>query len=355
MSDLFVFADQEYLYLLLFVPVFFILIALRLKSNERLLKSYIQPSCLKVSLGFISRKKQLIRYSLLLLMFTFLILALARPQSPKKDKEQVEVKGAEVVILADVSNSMLVEDMGGLSRLNVMKKKLHQLVQLLSGQRVGLIAFAGSAELVSPLTLDHSSLDLFLKSLSYRGHLQGTDFGSALRSAWQALKRGGVLGPEASSRVIVIASDGEDNEKQALEVAKALADQKVRVFTLGFGTRKGGMIPVYTVRGNIQGYKRDKRGDLVVSRFNESTLKKIAHVTGGAYYSVSLLGDTMETLYSDIQSVGDGVISYQSQTVYEEWYQYFAFISLFFGFLYFIFGERKNNYVRQWHHYLEKR
>ena len=349
------FANQEYLYLLLFVPVFFLLIVLRLKSNERVLKSYIQPSCLKVSLGFVSGKKKLIRYSLILLMFTFLILALARPQSLKKDKEQVEVKGAEVVILADVSNSMLVKDMGGLSRLDVMKKKIHQLVQLLSGQRVGLIAFAGSAELVSPLTLDHSSLDLFIKSLSYRGHLQGTDFGSALRSAWQTLKRGGVLGPEASSRVIVIASDGEDNERQALEVAKALADQKVRVFTLGFGTRKGGMIPVYTARGNIQAYKRDKRGDLVISRFNESTLKKIAHVTGGAYYSVSLLGNTIEKLYSDIQSVGDGAVSYQSQTVYREWYQYFVFISLFFGFLYFILGERKNNYIKQWHHYLEKK
>lgn len=349
------FAHQEYLYLLLFVPVFFILIALRLKSNEKLLKSYIRASCLKVALGFVSRKKQLIRHSLLLLMFAFLVLALARPQSLQKDKEQVEVKGAEVVILADVSNSMLVQDMGGLSRLDVMKKKIQQLVRLLSGQRIGLIAFAGSAELVSPLTLDHSSLEMFLKSLSYKGHLQGTDFGSALRSSWQALKRGGVLGPKASSRVIIIASDGEDNEKQALEVAKALADQKVRVFTLGFGTRKGGMIPIYTVRGNIQAYKRDKRGDLVISRFNESTLKKIAHVTGGAYYSVSLLGDAIEKLYSDIQSVGDGSISYQSQTVYEEWYQYFAFISLFFGFLYFVFGERKSSYIKQWHHYLEKK
>ena len=349
------FAHQEYLYLLIFIPVFFLLFLLRLRANDRLLRSHIQAHCRAVVTGFVSRQKQIYRYSFLLMIFLFLILALARPQS-QKEKRNVEIKGAEVMILVDVSKSMLVEDMGGLSRLDVMKKELNKLIQLLSGQRVGLISFSGTATLVSPLTLDHSALRLFLKTLSPQSHIfQGTNFGSAFRVAMLALKRGSAGDPFSSSRVIIVASDGEDNEKQALKVAEELAGEKVRIFTLGFGTSQGGMIPVYDRQGNKTGYKKDRKGDPVVSRFDESTLKKIARIADGAFYSASLGSDTMQKVYSDIQAVGEGVISHQSQNVYKEWYQYCVFMALLFGALYFLIGEKKKNNLREWHSYLEKK
>ena len=350
------FAHPEYLYLLIFIPIFFILFVVRLRANDRLLHSYIQGSCLKVATGFISRKRQIERYFILLIMFVFLILALARPQS-EKEQESVEIKGSEVIILADVSKSMLVEDMNGLSRLSVMKKELARLIKLFSGQRVGLISFSGAATLISPLTLDHSVLILFLESLSTQSHImQGTDFGGAFRAAWQAMKRGSALPLlSSSSRVIVVASDGEDNEQQALNTAKELADQKVRIFTLGFGTKKGGMIPMYDNRGQKTAYKKDRQGNPVVSRFNEATLKKIARITGGAFYPFSLGGHTIEKVYSDIQEIGEDTVSYQSQNIYKEWYQYFTIIAFCLGALYFLIGEKKKNQLQIWHSYLEKK
>ena len=345
------FARPEYLYLLLFIPVFFIFFILRLKSNDRLLRSYIKESCLKGVVGLVYRTRQVFRFFILLMFFLFLILALARPQS-QKEKQEIEIKGAEVMILADVSKSMLVEDMGGFSRLNVMKKELDKLVNKLAGQRVGLVSFSGSAVLISPLTLDHSALKLFLKSLSPGEHtVQGTDFGSAFRIAGQALKRGSALNPASSARVVVVASDGEDNEAQALKMAKELTNQKVRIFTLGFGTRKGGMIPVYDRRGNKISYKKDGAGNPVVSRFNESNLKKIAHTGQGAFYTVSIGGDTINRVYKDIQKVGQNMSSYEFQNVHKEWYQYFVFIAVLFGFIYFLIGEKRKDDVKEWYSY----
>ncbi len=349
------FTHPEYLYLLIFIPIFFFLFVLRLKINDRLLLSHIQASCLKVASGFVSKKRRIFKHSVLLMVYLCLILALARPRS-ETEQQEVEIKGAEVMILADVSKSMLVEDIGGLSRLDVMKKKLNNLIELLGGQRVGLISFAGSAYLVSPLTLDHSALKLFIKSLSPAGQsVQGTDFGSAFRMAGQALRRGSALNPHSSSWVVVVASDGEDNEARALMTVKELVSTKAHIFTLGFGTHAGGMIPVYDQEGNKLSYKKDREGNPVVSRFNESTLKKIAHVGKGAFYSVSLGNNTIKKVYSDIQKIGQGTTSRQIQNVYKEWYQYFVFMTFLFGMLYFLIGEKGKNNLLEWHSYIERK
>jgi len=350
------FAHLEYLYLLIFVPIFFILLIVRINANDRLLLSYIKSSCLKVNTGFVSRRRKIIRYFIFLMIFLFLILALARPQSQMANKE-ITIKGSEVMILADVSKSMLVEDIGGFSRFSVLQKELDGLIQLLAGQRVGLISFSGAATLVSPLTLDHSALRLFLKSLSPSSPvLQGTNFSSAFRAADQALKRGGVLDPtKPVSKVIVVASDGEDNEGKSLQIAQELYDQKIRIFTLGFGTKKGGKIPIYDKSGRKLAYKRDKKGQFVISQFKEDFLKQIARVTDGAFYSISPGGGNIKKVYSDIQAIGKSSFSYQSQNAKKEWYQYFVAIALFLSTLFFLIGERKKGSANIWHSYLEKK
>ena len=346
------FANSEYLYLLFFVPVFFVFFVLRIRAQKRLLRSYIQDTCLKAITGSSSTSKILFKQGLLFMVFVFLILALARPQSSQKETTKTEVRGAEIMILADVSKSMLVRDMGGLSRLEVMKKELSRLLQLLSHQRVGLISFSGSAVLVSPLTLDHSALSLFIKALSVEDHvLQGSDFGSALQLAMQALKRGGTLPQDSKARVILLASDGEDNEQQALSFTKEVAKQNIRVFSLGFGTRKGGLIPLYDKWGNKTGYKKDKTGQPVVSRFSEHTLKQIAKIGQGAFYVANLGTHTIQKIYTDIQAVGEGALSVQSQNQYKEWYQYFVLMGLLFGSFYFLIGEKIKNNKQAWHDY----
>ena len=348
------FAHPEYLYFCAFIPVFLLLFIGRLKSNKNRLTPYVHSSCLKVVTGFVSIRRRVIKFSFLLGVFLFLILALAQHQSQKEQKE-VKVRGSEVMILVDVSKSMLVEDMGGLSRLNVMKKNLDKLITLLTGGRVGLISFSGSSILVSPLTLDMGALKLFLKSLSPGDHiLQGTDFGGALRAALQAFKRGSALDPSKGSRIIVVASDGEDNQGESQNQVQLLADQNIRVFTLGFGTKKGGVIPISDQRGN-KFFKKNQQGNLVISHFNEKSLTEIANLTKGAYYPMSIQGNTIKKVYADIQEVGEGVVSSYTQNAYIKWYQYYLMLALLFGFFYFLMGEKKLDPVLEWHSYLEKK
>ena len=346
------FANPEYLYLLFFVPVFFVFFVLRMRAQKRLLRSYIQDTCLKAIVNSSSMPKLLFKQGLLFMVFVFLILALARFKSPQTEETKTEVRGAEIMILADVSKSMLVRDIGGLSRLEVMKKELNRLLKLLPNQRVGLISFSGSAVLVSPLTLDHSSLALFIKALSVKDHvLQGSDFGSALQLAMQALKRGGTLPVDSKARVILLASDGEDNEQKALSWTKEVAKQNIRVFSLGFGTGKGGLIPLYDKWGNKTGYKKDKAGQPVISRFSEKTLKQIAKIGQGAFYVANLGTNTIQKLNIDIQAIGEGALSFQSQNQYKEWYQYFVLMGLLFGTLYFLIGEKTKNKRQAWYDY----
>ncbi len=330
------FAHPEYLYLLVFPPVFFLLYILRVRANRRLLSSYMRKECLSRAVGPSSQGRRIFRQGILLTAVLFLILALARPRS-QQETEKVEVKGAEVMIVADVSKSMLVEDMGGLSRLDVMKKELNRLISLLSGWRVGLISFSGSASLASPLTLDHSALKLFIKSLSPEGQfVSGTDFAGAFRMAGQALARGSALQPDSSSRALIVASDGEDNEGKALQAVRELRGRKARIFTLGFGSEEGGMIPIYGKSGGRKiSYKKDRTGRPVVSRFRAETLKEIARVGGGAFYMADLGGNTAEKIYADIQKTGKDILSYQYQSSYKEGYGYFAFMAFLFGLLYF--------------------
>ena len=344
-----IFKNPEYLYFILCLPLLFYIFFLRLKWSEIKIKKYFNLKCLKAVRSPVSRKAG---FAVFLIFSLFVILALARPQRVKEG-EEIKIQGAEVMILADVSDSMKVKDMAPLDRRSAMKKDLKRLIELLAGSRVGLIAFAGSALLLSPLTVDHKALNIFLDSLP-RAYIQGTHFGSALRLARQALLRGGAGASSAS--VIVIASDGEDNEEEALEEAKRLGKEGVRIFTLGFGTSQGGFIPVYDKRGNKKQYKKDKKGQLVVSRFNEKGLKNLARVSGGAFYTSSLGAGAVNKVYKDIQSAGEGKFSYISAHKHKEEYSWFVLTALIFGFALLlspVFAGAKSA-KKTWRSYLEK-
>ncbi len=346
------FGNPEYLYLLFVLPLLLFLFTRRLSGSRRRLSMYLGLNCLQATAGSLFSRRRIYRYCILLLALMFLILALARPRG-SVENEEVAVSGVEVMILADMSRSMLVEDMGGVSRLTVMKKELRRLLGMLPGQRVGLIAFAGTALLVSPLTLDHSILDMYIGSLSANTLLvQGTDFGIAFRMAWQAFRRGGISDISHGSRVVIVASDGEDNEQQAISVARELSQTGIRIFTIGIGSLSGGPVPIYDNKEHKTGYKKDSQGNLIMSRFDEHALKKIARITSGGFYHLSVGDRSMEKIYSDIQSLEKGKTSYVSQAAYQEWYSVFILLALFCGVLYFLISEKTGS-VYVWHSYLK--
>ena len=201
----------------------------------------------------VSLTKRNLKRRLQYLVLALFVFSLAAPQVGQ-NKKKVKSEGIELILMVDVSNSMLAEDAKP-SRLDLAKKELKRLVDRAFGDRIGLIAFAGSAVVLSPVTQDKSALNMFIDSLGTETvSTQGTEFRKALAEAEAAFDRGGVEGDEDAvvTRAIIIASDGEDNEPGALEQAEKVAKQGVRIFTLGFGTERGAPIPLKDRWGNLK-------------------------------------------------------------------------------------------------------
>ncbi len=263
------------------------------------------------------------------LALVFAIVALARPQAGKGLSE-IKVRGVEMMVALDVSTSMLAEDVKP-SRLQFAKAELNRLLDSLAGDKVGLVGFAGSALLLSPLTNDLSSLKMFLDSLSpYSVETQGTYFTQALQEAADAFDRGGQEDDDRAktTRVILVLSDGEDQEKGAIELAKKLSAQGIRIFTIAFGSERGGMIPIRDERGYLRSYKKDKSGKEVVSQVKGEFLKELARVGRGTFHFASFGGNEARAIKNDIDQLQKAEFASSMATQYEEKFQWFLVVSL---------------------------
>ena len=271
-----------------------------------------------------------------------MIFALARPQMGK-GKAQIKNEGVEVMVVVDVSNSMLAEDVRP-SRLTHARKEIFRLLDKMGGHKVGLLAFAGSAVLLSPLTSDKSALKMFLDTLSPESvESQGTELKKALAEAQDSFERGGVdEGPdERVTRVIVLISDGEDHDKGAEALAAEIAKKGTRVFTMAFGSERGGRIPQRDGRGVLKGYLKDSSNNEVVSKVNGEALKKIARSGKGSFYHVTFGGNHMESLLEDLDALEKSEFDSLSSESFDEKYQWPLFIGLLFGLWELFLGTRR--------------
>lgn len=265
-----------------------------------------------------------------LLLFTlalgFVIFALARPQWGVKE-ETVSISGMDVLVVFDISQSMYVEDVIP-SRIKKAKYFVRNLVQRLQGDRFGLISFAGGAEIVSPLTTD---IDYFIEALdtlsSDMASTPGTDIGLALEAASQALDRGAEdlrkekndLGPP--SRVVVLVTDGEDHEGLAQPGAELIQETGARLYIFGVGSQKGGTIPVWARSGRLKGYKKDRSGNPVVSRFNPESLKALANTGGGRYWDITDDLVEVEQFLAETGNLDRGKLSERKYLIHQERFQ----------------------------------
>lgn len=205
----------------------------------------------------------------------FMFIALARPQWGFR-WEEVRRRGLDIVVVLDTSRSMLAEDIKP-SRFQQAKWGIRDLVQRLRGDRIGLVAFAGSSFLQCPLTVDYAAFLMTLEDL-YIGIIPrgGTDVAQALDSAIESFED-----TTDSDRVIILVTDGEDHEGKALEMVDRLKDEEIRVFAIGVGTTEGELIPEH--EQGKSGYYKDRQGHVVKSSLEEGNLEKIALASGGAY------------------------------------------------------------------------
>lgn len=344
---MFRFAHQSWLLSLVLLAVASLYYLFQNKMIQRKIKKSFGKMAPFFTARF-SQSKKNIKFILMVLALTCMIIALARPQMGK-GKRQITSQGVELMVAIDVSRSMLSEDVKP-SRLEHAKKEISHLLNILGGDKVGILAFAGSAVLLSPMTTDKSALKMFLETLSPNSvETQGTEIAKALKEAQEAFKRGGQeLGPnESMTRVVILISDGEDHEEGAIKMAKTLADNGIRVFAMAFGSESGGKIPVRDARGYLKKYERNRQGKEIITKVNDEMMKQVARAGKGSFYHVTFGGSQMRRLKEDLDKLQKSEFDSLTSESFDEKYQ----IPLFFGFLFALIelfiGTRKR-YLGQW-------
>jgi Ca-activated chloride channel homolog len=228
------------------------------------------------------------------------VAALAGPLIGAKLVE-FKQKGIDVFIAIDCSLSMQAEDLKP-NRMAHAKLVLGQLIERLAGSRIGIIVFAGQAHVMCPLTVDDQAAKDILQAVEVNTvPVPGSVIGDAIRTAIKGLHAG-----EGGGRVLVLLSDGEDHHSKPLDAAKDAAKAGLKVFPVGIGTPEGEPIPVFDESGKRSGYKRDKRGEVVLSKLNEGDLIQIAQATGGQYLRASVTGDEVEQLANFLSELQQG-------------------------------------------------
>lgn len=324
-------SDPKYLWLLLLVPLFFVVQMLVLRLRRMRIRRFGDEELVKSIMPSYSVAKVWLRLSFFAIAFCFVVLALARPQRGIRLKEQ-QVKGAEVIIALDVSKSMLAEDYTP-NRLERAKLAISRVTEKLQDDRIGLIVFAGDAYVQIPLTTDYISAKMFLNSISPGSvPVQGTAIGSAIALAVRSFSD-----QNDQSRAVIVITDGENHEDDPVDIARLSADEGVRVFTIGVGSKEGKFIPLPE-----GGYITDSEGNNVVTRLDETTLREIAEAGNGLYVHASNKEFGLDPIIEEIQKMEDTVMTKITYEEYEELYMYFLGAALFFLVLQMLVGERRS-------------
>jgi Ca-activated chloride channel family protein len=293
----------------------------------------------------VSHKKRAIKTTLQVIAVFFFVLALARPQFGQS-KQEVKSEGVEIIFAVDVSESMMAEDVKP-NRLTQAKTELSRLVDQMPGNKIGVMAFAGTSALLSPLTNDPGAVKMYIDALDTNSvSTQGTNFQDLLANAKDAFERGGVSTDDTVkvTRVILIASDGEDHEQGAVEAAKKLADDGTRIFTVAYGTEKGGAIPVRDGMGFLKGYKKDRSGQTVITTVKGDALRALAEAGKGSFYTATVGGDQIKHLMEDINHLEKTQFDTTMATQYEERFQILLMIGIIIAMFELFVGERRSGF-----------
>ena len=323
------FAQAQYLLLLLLVPFFFVIQAVVLKIRKKRIRKFGDEALVSRLMPSYSEGKTWIRLVLFSIGFIFFIIGLSRPQIGARLKEH-ETKGAEIMIVLDVSNSMLAEDYSP-NRLERAKLAISRLVDKLRDERIGLIVFAGNSFVQLPITTDYVSAKMFLNSISTESvPVQGTAMGDAISTAMKSFS----LQSEKSRAVIVI-TDGENHEDDPVSAAQQAAELGVRVFTIGVGSPEGKPIPF---EGELL---KDKNGEIVVTRLEESILRDVADAGNGLYVRAGTSEFGLNPVINEIKKMEDEKYSSVVFEEYDEQFMNFFAIALIFFVLEMLVGDRK--------------
>ena len=330
---MFRFARPEYLYLLALVPVLigFFYYALIIKSKR--LKTLGNKALLRTLMPEASHIRPRVKFYLLLIAFILSVFMMAGPQFGSKLEKQKR-QGVELVIAVDVSNSMLSQDLKP-DRMSRAKRVLNTLIDNLQNDKVALMIFAGDAYVQMPLTTDVSSAKMFLSNINPgMVPVQGTAIGMAIKRSMQLFSNQ----DSGAGKSIIIITDGENHEDDAVKMAEEAFKQGITVQVMGVGTPEGAPIPI----AGTQSFRKDRDGNVVVTKLNESMCKEIAAAGGGAYVRVDNTSAAVRALSSELEKLSKSEIESQVYTQYNEQYIAIAWIVLALLVVECLFLERKN-------------
>ena len=315
---MFRFGEPIYLYFLLIIPFLVVFYIYTNYRRRKKLRQYGDPELMAHLMPNVSKYRPDVKFCLVTAALVMVIFMLARPQFGSK-METVKRQGVETVVALDISNSMLAQDVTP-SRLEKSKKLVSRLVETFNNDKVAMIVFAGEAFTQLPITSDYISAKMFLETISPSLiTTQGTDIRGAIDLAMKSFTPN-----EGVGRAIVLITDGENHEGGAVEAAQQAAEKGVRVFVLGVGSPDGSPIPVE----GTNDFRRDKDGNVVVTKLNEQMCQEIAKAGNGMYVRVDNTNNAERALNAEINKLAKADVETQVYTEFDEQFDVLAWLAL---------------------------
>ena len=318
---MFRFAHPDFLYLLFLLPALVAFYVYAMIVKKKAIKKYGNPTLLAELMPEVSTKRQHLKFWLLFGAITMVIFIIAGPQFGSK-LETVKRQGVEIMVCLDVSNSMLAEDVSP-NRLDKAKQMLSRLTDGFTNDKVGLIVFAGDAFTQLPITSDYISAKMFLSSINpSMVSTQGTAIGAAINLAARSFTP-----DETTDKAIILITDGENHEDDAIGAAKAAAEKGIHV--------------------NIVGMGDPKDGNVVITKLNEQMGQEIAAAGNGMYVRADNTNSALKALQKEIEKMNKTELDSKVYSEYDEQFQIFAWIALFLLIADFMTLDRKNRIFRK--------
>jgi Ca-activated chloride channel homolog len=333
---MFRFEHPTYLYALLLIPVLAVFFYLTRRARAKALLRFGESDLVRRLMPQVSMLKHPLKFVILMVALFLLVVAWANPQWGTK-REKVKKKASDIIVAMDISNSMLADDVKP-NRLERARAFGLDLIRELKGERIGTIVFAGNAYLQMPLTTDYAAAAMFLKSANPdQAPTQGTAISDAIEISEKAF-------PEENKthKVLIVLSDGEDHDSEAIARAKEAHENGLIIFTIGVGTTEGGFM--VTDFGGIKDFKRDENGEPIRTKVNEAMLKDLANAGEGDYFNIANTNGIIEALKNRIEKVEKRELETRAFNEYESYFQWFLFPVILILIIEFMMPYRKSTW-----------
>ncbi len=335
---MFRFEHSIFLWALLLIPIFILVYGIMARWRKKAKQAFAEQELMEIIMPTYSKFRHQLKFILFTLAFALLLIGIANPQIGSK-LEEVKREGIDLIIAIDVSNSMKAEDLSP-NRLERAKRAMLQLLNELKSDRLGLIVFAGEAYTQLPITTDYAAAKLFLNTIDTDiVPTQGTAIGSAIDLAIESFDY-----EQGGNKALIVVTDGENHEDDAISAAETAFEKGIKVFTIGMGTPNGAPIPTFR-RGKKTGFRQDQSGNTIVSSLNEEMLAEIANAGGGISVRATNADAGFGIILDELSGLEKTEYESQIYTDYEDRFQFFIGAAFLLFLLALIIPEQKSKWT----------